>query len=75
MTLLANHRQRILAIAGACALVLAVPATPKGRDLTWIVGVDFVGVTERVLRFPFRLLDHRNCLFLDRLDPTCPQCM
>ena len=31
--------------------------------------------TERILRFPCWLMDHRRCFSLDRFDPTCPQCM
>jgi hypothetical protein len=32
-------------------------------------------VTERILRFPCCLIDHKHCFSLDRFDPTCPQCM
>jgi hypothetical protein len=32
-------------------------------------------VTERILRFPCCLMDHKHCFSLDRFDPTCPQCM
>ena len=37
--------------------------------------VEFAEVTERIVRIPSRILDHKHCFSLDRFDPTCPQCM
>jgi hypothetical protein len=69
-----NRRKMIVGI-GMCALALAVAATPAGRSVAATALVDFVEITERVVRFPCWIVDHSRCFSLDRLDPTCPQCM
>lgn len=75
MKLYANHHQRLFGVAAGCALASAVTATSMERNLAWIALVDLLGVTERALRLVCYLPDHSNCFSLDRLDPTCPQCM
>jgi hypothetical protein len=64
-------------IAGAAVLVLTLPivATPTGRSVAASALLDFVEITEKVARLPCWIVDHSRCLSLDRLDPTCPQCM
>lgn len=69
-----NHRD-VLAGAGLFALAVALFATPVGRSVAATAFVDFIEVTERVVRFPCWVMDHSRCFSLDRLDPTCPQCM
>jgi len=56
-------------------LTIAGLSTPTAR--TALAGglVGFADATERILRFPCWLLDHKHCFSLDRFDPTCPQCM
>ncbi len=63
-------------IAGTAVLVLAltIAATPTGRNVVVAALVEVAEITGRVARFPCWLMDHR-CSPLDRLDPTCPQCI
>jgi len=37
--------------------------------------IEFIKITERMLRLPCALLDHDRCFSLDRFDPACPQCL
>jgi hypothetical protein len=56
-------------------LTIAGLSTPTARTALAAGLVGFVDVTERILRFPCCLMDHKHCFSLDRFDPTCPQCM
>ena len=56
-------------------LTIAGLSTPTARKVLAAGLVGFADVTERILRFPCCLVDHKHCLSLDRFDPTCPQCM
>jgi hypothetical protein len=69
------NRRKVIAGLGACMLASAVLATPAGRNVTLSALVDFAETTARVVRIPCWITDHRRCFSLDRLDPTCPQCM
>jgi hypothetical protein len=64
-------------VAGAAVLVvtLAIVATPTGRSVAVSALLDFVEITEKVARSPCWIVNHSKCLSLDRLDPTCPQCI
>ena len=75
MTHCVTNLPKVIAGAAACALVLAVIATPTGRSMILSALVDFVEIAERVVRFPCRIVDHSKCFSLDRFDPTCPQCL
>ena len=64
-------------IVGAAVLVLAlaIAATPTGRNAAVSALVNLADITEKVLRLPCWIVDQSRCLSLDRLDPTCPQCI
>ena len=71
--LLNHHRLITKAILIALAfLVLAMPAT---QTVLACALDEFVEITDRALHFPCTLLEHGKCFTLDRLDPTCPQCL
>jgi hypothetical protein len=72
----ATTRRKFIAGAGAaCLFALAIVAAPTGRSVAMSALLDFVEITERVARLPCWIVDHSKRLSLDRLDPTCPQCM
>jgi hypothetical protein len=71
----ATSRRKFVTGAGACALALAMIATPSGRSLALTALIDLVEITERVARFPCWIVDHSKCFSMDRFDPTCPQCI
>jgi len=75
MTRLLTSHRKFIAGAAVFALALTIAATPAGRQVAVGTLVDFVGITERVARFPCWLVDRSRCFSLDRLDPTCPQCI
>jgi|GEM_PF-4230893 len=63
---LTTWRAEALGTAVAAVLALALVATSTGRNaLAWIY-LQSTEAIERCVRLPFPL---------DRLDPTCPQCM
>lgn len=63
---LTTWRAEALGTAVAVVLVLALMATPTGRNaLVWIY-LQSDQAIEHSVHLPFPL---------DRLDPTCPQCM
>jgi hypothetical protein len=69
-----NRRKLIIGIA-AFTLALTIVATPAGRGAAVNATSVLIETTERIMRFPCWLVDHRRCFSLDRLDPTCPQCI
>jgi hypothetical protein len=71
---LANRRRFIIGTV-VFTLALATVATPAGRNTAVTAMLALIGTTERVLRFPYWIADHSRCFPLDRLDPTCPQCI
>jgi hypothetical protein len=75
MTHRVTNRRKSIIGAAVFTLALAIVATPIGRSGAASVLVDFVEITERVARFPCWLVDHSRRFSLDRLDPTCPQCI
>jgi hypothetical protein len=74
MTYSLTNRRKLIGAAGFM-LALSIVATPTGRSVAVSALVDFVEITERVARFPCWLVDHSRYFSLDRLDPTCPQCI
>lgn len=64
-------------IAGTAVLILTLPIllTPSGRNVAVSALADFTEIVEGVARFPCWLVDHSRRFPLDRLDPTCPQCI
>jgi hypothetical protein len=69
------HRRKFAVQATVILLTIAGLSTPTARTVLAGGLVGFADATERILRFPCWLLDHRHCFSLDRFDPTCPQCM
>jgi hypothetical protein len=61
--------------ATVIVLVMVALRTPVAQSIVLGGLVGFAGITERVVHFPCWLVDHTRCVSLDRLDPTCPQCM
>jgi len=68
-------RRKFIAEAAVLVLTFAMVAVPTGRRVSVSALLDFVEITEKVARLPCWLVDHSRCFSLDRLDPTCPQCM
>jgi hypothetical protein len=78
MTERVAHRRKFVAYAAMTVLVLVVLRTPVVQDIFAETLVEFVTVTERIVRIPCWPLDHERCFspdILDRLDPTCPHCL
>ena len=75
MTHRAMNRRRLFVNAALVALALLVLAMPATRNVLACALNEFSEITERALHFPCTLLDHGKCFTLDRLDPTCPQCL
>ena len=68
-------RRGLITVIAACALTAAILATPAGRAAVLASLADAVEVGGRLLRLPYQLLNHDRCFSLDRLDPTCQQCL
>jgi hypothetical protein len=51
----------------AALLAISVVASPTARKAMAWTQIQTVEVIERIT--------HPSCSYLDRLDPTCPQCM
>ncbi len=75
MTHRSVNRRRFVANAALVSLALLVLAMPATQNVLAYALNEFAEITERALHFPCTLLDHGKCFTLDRLDPTCPQCM
>jgi hypothetical protein len=75
MTYPLTNRRKLIAGAAGFMLALFIVATPTGRSVAVSALLNFAEITERVARFPGWLVDHSRCFSLDRLDPTCPQCI
>jgi hypothetical protein len=69
------RRRRHAGYASLIVLTLLVFRIPAVQNVAAATLTEFVQITERALRIPCALLDHDHCFFLDRFDPTCPQCM
>jgi hypothetical protein len=72
--LVVNRRRLVTGIA-VCALVAATLATPTGRAVVLVSLVHVAEIGSKILRLPCWLVDHSKCFNLDRLNPTCPQCL
>jgi hypothetical protein len=70
-----TKRRKLVAWTVMFTLTLASMATPAGRNLAVSALVEFAEITEEVVRFPCWLVDHSMRFNLDRLNPTCPQCL
>ena len=67
------HRRRFLVFAGAGVFVLAIAVIPAGRSLCLSALGNLIQTAEGLTWFPCWGTD--RSFSLDRLDPTCPQCM
>lgn len=68
-------RRRLFAWTGLIVLTLLVLTMPATQNVLAVALDEFAEITEKVLHFPCTLLDHTHCFTMDRLDPTCPQCL
>jgi hypothetical protein len=75
MTAPKTNRRRLAGYAAMIVLTLIVLRVPVVQNVVASALIEFVDITLRTLRLPCALLDHDRCFSLDRLDPTCPQCM
>lgn len=75
MTLRIVTHNKLVIHTAVVVLVIVVLRIPTAQSIITGKLVEFADITERVMRFPCWLLDHKNCFSLDRFDPTCPQCM
>jgi hypothetical protein len=75
MTIRITARRRFVLYAAVIVLVIVALRTPVAQSIVLGGLVGFAGITERVVHFPCRLVDHTRWFSLDRFDPTCPQCM
>jgi len=69
-----NRRRLLLHTAIIVVLLLAARLQTTQRILVANL-VEFAVSTQRLMHFPCWALAHTRCLSLDRLDPTCPQCL
>jgi hypothetical protein len=58
MTLRNTARQRFAVHASVIVIAIAVLRTPAAQSAVLGGVVGFADMTERILRFPYRLLDH-----------------
>ncbi len=75
MTVPKTNRRRLAGYAPMIVLALLVLRVPVVQNVVAGTLIEFVEITERTLCLPRALLDHDRYFSLDRLDPTCPQCM
>ena len=75
MNHLVVNRRRLVSGIAVCALVAAILVTPTGRAVVLGSLVHVAEIGSKILRLPGWIVDHSKCFNLDRLDPTCPQCM
>ena len=75
MTQSVTNRHRLVAGVVASVLVLTILATPAGRTVALASLIHVADAGAKILRLPCQIFDHSKCFSLDRLDPTCPQCM
>ena len=67
------HRRDFLALVGGTVLALAAVVPPAGRNLCLTALSDLIDFSQRCS--PIRCWTFDRAFPLDRLDPTCPQCM
>ena len=75
MTHAITKRSKLIASAGAFMLTLLLLLSPVGRSslagtFSWLVGAG-----DAVTELPCRIVTGFRNFSLDRLDPTCPQCI
>ena len=70
-----TNRSRSILGAGGFVLALAIVLTPNGRREVVSALAEVVRVGETVTELPCRIVTNLKNFSLDRLDPTCPQCI
>jgi hypothetical protein len=75
MTVAKHNRRKFAVYAAVVVLAFLVLRIPAVQYIIAEALIEFIHITERTLRLPCALLNHDHCFSLDRLDPTCPQCM
>jgi hypothetical protein len=68
-------RRKFIIGAGVFALAFALVINPVGRRDAVRVFVEFVQIAETVTELPGKIISDIENFSLDRLDPTCPQCI
>ena len=75
MTQCVTNRWKLVTGFVVCALVFAGFARPARRAVVLASLVHVAEIGSKILRLPGWIVNHSKCFNLDRLDPTCPQCM
>jgi len=75
MTQAKVNRRKVVCYAVVVLLAFLALRMPVVQRTVAGALIEFAEITERVFRLPCALLNHDRCFSLDRLNPTCPQCM
>lgn len=70
-----KRHHRIPYFSVAAILALAVIRPPAAGEVVSGLAVELAFISERILRIPFRFVDHTRCFFPERLDSACPECL
>jgi len=70
-----TRRSRFILPVSASMLALALLISPVGRGCIGSTFDWFVQTVDAVTEFPCRIVTNIRHFSLDRLDPTCPQCL
>jgi hypothetical protein len=68
-------RRKFIIGAGVFMLAFAVVINPVGRRDAARAFAEFVQIAETVTELPGEIISDIENFSLDRLDPTCPQCI
>ena len=68
-------RRKSIAVIASVVLLLVLVITPCGQSVAFAALDVIAENTLKMLRLPFWPFEHGKCFTLDRLDPTCPQCL
>jgi hypothetical protein len=71
----ATKLRKVALEAGVFLLMLAVGITPVGRRAAVSTFEEVIHLGETVTELPCRIVTGFRNLSLDRLDPSCPQCI
>jgi hypothetical protein len=74
-TLTITRRNRLIVSVSASMLALTFLLSPVGRSSVASTLDLFIQTAEAVTEFPCKIVTDIRHFSLDRLDPTCPQCL
>lgn len=75
MTRFYTKHRSLIVYALMAILTLVTLRTPKAQMML-AEGLEYyVELTEKIVQLPCWIVDHSRHFSLDRLDPTCPQCI